>query len=143
MAFSASYDNPAAPGTGAAVSNREDLTNILTQLDPVSTPIVSLLRKSKARATSHEWTVDGLAAVDTTGLIEGADTTSFSDKFENRARLSNVVQGFRRDYQVSQVQQAVDGVGPANEAAARVKCLRELKRDTEAAVFRISFKSFS
>ena len=95
MAFSASYDNPAAPGTGAAVSNREDLTNILTQLDPVSTPLVSLLRKSKARATSHEWTVDGLASVDTSGLIEGADTTSFSDKFENRARLSNVVQGFR------------------------------------------------
>ena len=141
MAFSASYDNPAAPGTGAAVSNREDLTNILTQLDPVSTPLVSLLRKSKARATSHEWTVDGLASVDTSGLIEGADTTSFSDKFENRARLSNVVQGFRRDYQVSQVQQAVDGVGPAGEAAARVKCLRELKRDLEAAVYSANDKT--
>jgi len=135
MAFSASYDNPSAPGTGAAVSNREDLTNILVQLDPVSTPLVSLLRRTKARATSHEWTVDGLAAVDTSGILEGADTTSFSDKFEGRARLSNVVQGFRRDYQVSQVQQAVDGVGPAGKSAAQVKCLRELKRDLEAAVY--------
>ena len=142
MAFSASYDNPAAPGTGAAVSNREDLTNILTQLDPVSTPLLSLLGKTKARATSHEWTVDGLAAADgSSGLLEGADTTSFSDKFENRARLSNVVQGFRRDYQVSQVQEAVDGVGPAGAAAAKVKCLRELKRDGEAAVFSANDKT--
>ena len=141
MAFSASYDNPSAPGTGAAVSNREDLTNILVQLDPVSSPLVSLLRRTKARNTSHEWTVDGLASVNTDGILEGQDTTSFSDKFEGRARLSNVVQGFRRDYQVSQVQQAVDGVGPAGKSAAQVKCLRELKRDLEAAVYSANDKT--
>jgi len=133
MAFSSSYDNPAAPGTGSAVSNREDLTNLLTQMDPTSTPLTSLAPKRKAKATNHEWTCDGLASVDFTGIAEGSDITSFDDKFENRARLGNRIQGFRRDYMVSQVQQAVSSVG-ANTSAAKVKSLRELKRDIEAAI---------
>ena len=133
MAFSSSYDNPAAPGTGSAVSNREDLTDLLTQMDPTSTPLTSLAPKRKAAATNHEWTCDGLASVDFTGIAEGSDITSFDDKFENRARLGNRIQGFRRDYMVSQVQQAVSSVG-ANTSAAKVKSLRELKRDIEAAI---------
>ena len=134
MAFSSSFDNPAAPGTGSAVSNREDLTSLLTQLDPTSTPLTSLAPKRKAKATNHEWTVDGLAAVDgSSGLLEGADVSSFNDKFDNRARLSNRIQGFRRDYMVSTVQQAVSSVG-VTSGAAKVKCLREIKRDIEAAI---------
>ena len=133
MAFSSSYDNPAAPGQGSAVSNREDLTALLTQLDPTSTPLTSLAPKRKAQATNHEWTVDGLSAINHSGIAEGTDISSFNDKFENRARLGNRVQGFRRDYMVSQVQQAVSSVG-ANTAAAKVRCLREIKRDIEAAI---------
>jgi len=133
MAFSSSYDNPAAPGTGSAVSNREDLTDLLTQMDPTSTPLTSLAPKRKAKATNHEWTCDGLAAVDFTGIAEGSDITSFNDKFENRARLGNRIQGFRRDYMVSQVQSAVSSIG-VDSSHAKVKSLRELKRDIEAAI---------
>ena len=129
MSFSNTYDttNP-----GAAVSNREDLTDVLTILAPEETPVLSSAAKSKASATYVEWTVDSLASPTTTGVTEGADVTSFTDKFSNRARLGNYIQKFRRDYMVSDLQNAVDSVGPAKIAQAEAKAVREIKRDIEA-----------
>ena len=70
----------------------------------------------------------------TTGVSEGTDVTSFSDKFADRARLGNYIQLMRRDYLVSNLQQAVTSVGPANIAQAEAKSMRELKRDIEATI---------
>ena len=129
MAFSNSYDTV---NTGSAVSNREDLTSSLTILAPEETPILSSATKSKANATYVEWTVDSLSAPTTAGIAEGADVTTFTDKFSNRARLGNYTQKFRRDFMVSDLQNAVQSVGPANIAQAELKAIRELKRDVEA-----------
>jgi hypothetical protein len=129
MAFSNTYDTT---NTGSAVSNREDLTDVLSILAPEETPILSSLNKQKANATFVEWTVDSLAAPVTAGIREGADVTTFTDKFAGRARLGNYVQKFRRDFQVSDLQEAVDSVGPAKIAQAEAKSIRELKRDIEA-----------
>jgi len=129
MAFSNTYDTT---NTGSAVSNREDLTSSLTILAPEETPVLSSATKSKANATYVEWTVDSLAAPVTTGVAEGADVSTFTDKFANRARLGNYVQKFRRDYMVSDLQNAAQSVGPANIAQAELKAIRELKRDVEA-----------
>jgi len=126
---------PAAKsGQGSAVSNREDLSNELSILAPEETPILSLCGKGKASATYSEWTVDSLAAPATTGISEGYDVTSFSDKFADRARLGNYIQLMRRDYIVSNLQQAVTSVGPANVAQAEAKSMREIKRDIEATI---------
>jgi len=129
MAFSNTFDTT---NTGSAVSNREDLTDVLTILAPEETPVLSSAAKSKATATYVEWTVDSLATPTTTGVAEGADVTSFTDKFSNRARLGNYIQKFRRDYMVSDLQNAVDSVGPAKIAQAEAKSVREIKRDIEA-----------
>lgn len=129
MAFSNTYDTA---NTGSAVSNREHLTDVLTILAPEETPVLALASKSKARATFVEWTVDDLAAPSTAGISEGADVTSFNDKFANRARLGNYVQTWRRDWKVSNLQQAVESVGPAGVAEAESKAVREMKRDMEA-----------
>lgn len=131
MSFSNTFDttNP-----GSAVSNREDLTDVLTILAPEETPVLSSASKTKASATFSEWTVDKLADPGTTGVAEGADVTTFSDKFEERARLGNYVQKFRRDYMVSDLQEVVDSVGPAKIAQAESKAIRELKRDVEATI---------
>jgi hypothetical protein len=51
--------------------------------------------------------------------------------FSGRARLGNYIQKFRRDYQVSDLQEAVESVGPAKVAQAEAKSIRELKRDIE------------
>jgi hypothetical protein len=131
MAFSNTYDttNP-----GSAVSNREQLLDVLTILAPEETPVLSSAPKSKATATFVEWTVDSLAAPVADGISEGSDVTQFTDKFANRARLGNYVQTFRRDYMVSNLQEAVDSVGPAKIAAAEAKAVREIKRDIEFAL---------
>ena len=129
MAFSDTFDttNP-----GSAVSNREDLMDVLTILAPEETPVLSSASKTRANATFVEWTVDSLSSPSTTGIAEGADVTTFTDQFSGRARLGNYVQKFRRDYMVSDLQEAVDSVGPAKVAQAEAKAIRELKRDIEA-----------
>jgi len=117
---------------GSAASNREALLDVLTILAPEETPVLSSAPKTKATATFTEWTVDTLAAVNTNGVSEGADVTTFTDKFAGRARLGNYVQKFRRDFMVSDIQDAVDSVGPAKIAQAEAKAVREIKRDIEA-----------
>jgi hypothetical protein len=137
MSISNTYQ-PNAPqaklGTGSAISNREDLSNELTLLAPEETPLLSLCAKGKASGTFSEWTADVLSAPSTAGISEGTDVTAFDDKFASRARLGNYTQIFRRDYIVSNLQQAVSSVGPANVAQAEAKSMRELKRDVEAAI---------
>ena len=137
MPISATYQ-PTAPtakaGQGSAIANREDLSNELAILAPEETPILSLCSKGKASATYTEWTVDSLASPVTVGVSEGTDVNSFSDKFADRARLGNYIQLMRRDYLVSNLQQAVTSVGPANIAQAEAKSMREIKRDIEATI---------
>jgi hypothetical protein len=129
MSFSNTFDTT---NSGSGVSNREDLTDVLTILAPEETPILSSANKERASATNVEWTVDSLSAPQTAGIAEGADVTAFTDQFAGRARLGNRVQKFRRDYMVSDMQEAVDSVGPAKIAQAEAKAIRELKRDVEA-----------
>ena len=129
MAFSNTFDTT---NTGSGVSNRENLTDVLTILAPEETPVLSSASKQKSGATFTEWTVDALSAPSTSGVTEGADVTAFTDKFAGRARLGNYVQKFRRDFMVSDLQDAVESVGPAKIAQAEAKAIRELKRDVEA-----------
>ena len=133
MSFSDSFTPTKTPltGPGSAVSNREDLTDVLTILAPEETPVLSSASKQKATSTFVEWTVDKLADPVNEGISEGADVTAFTDKFASRARLGNYVQKFRRDYMVSDLQEAVDSVGPAKFAQAEAKAIREIKRDIE------------
>jgi len=137
MSISNTY-SPNAPaaktGQGSAIGNREDLSTELTLLAPEETPLLSLCGKGTAKSTFTEWTADKLSAPVTTGISEGSDVSTFTDKFSERARLGNYVQIFRRDFQVSNLQQAVTSVGPANIAQAEAKSMRELKRDVEARI---------
>jgi hypothetical protein len=138
MSFSNTFDttNP-----GSAVSNREDLTDVLTILAPEETPVLSSASKKRSSATFTEWTVDALSSPSIAGVREGQDVgqtigddvdPGFVDQFSGRARLGNYVQKFRRAFQVSDLQDAVDSVGPAKIAQAEAKAIRELKRDVEA-----------
>lgn len=137
MPISTTY-NPSAPtttsSTGPAKGNREDLSNELALLAPEETPVMSMCPKSKASGVLHEWLIDGLDDPSTAGVLETADVTSFTDKFSNRGRLGNYIQKFRRDYLVSDIQNAVNSNGLANVAEAEIKAMREIKRDGEAAI---------
>ena len=137
MAFSNTYN---VDNNGSAVSNREDLTDVLTILAPEETPILSSAQKQRASATNTEWTVDSLEAPSTAGIVEGDDIGTFTDQFAGRARMGNYTQKFRRDYRVSDLQEAVDSVGPAKIAQAEAKAIRELKRDIEATLCSANIK---
>jgi hypothetical protein len=114
--------------------NREDLTDILTILEPESTPLTSLANKATASGTFFEVQVDDLSTATFDGVNEGEDVQSFDNKAANRARIGNYVQKFRRTYAVSDIQEIVDTAGVASEFAnAESKAVREIKRDMEAA----------
>jgi len=114
--------------------NREDLSDILTILEPESTPLTSMANKATATRTFFEVQVDDLSTASFDGVNEGEDVTSFDNKAANRARIGNYVQKFRRTYAVSDIQEIVNTAGVASEFAnAEGKAVREIKRDMEAA----------
>ncbi len=126
MASSTSYNT---------AGNREDLTDILTILEPESTPLTSLANKKTATGTYFEWQVDDLSTAEFGGVSEGEDVTSFDNKAANRTRLGNYIQKLRRSFMVSDIQELVDTAGVSSEFAnAESKSIRELKRDFEAAI---------
>jgi hypothetical protein len=132
MAAANTY-NTTSPGSGSL--NREDLSDTLTRLEPQATPLFSLCGKGKAKATTLEWGVDKLAAVNTDGVSEGEDVASFVNKAADRARLSTFVQKTWRPWQVTDFQESVDSAGIASDIAdAETKALLECKRDVEAII---------
>ena len=117
------------------VGQREDLSDVLTILEPESTPFVSMANKATATGTFFEVQVDDLSTANFDGVNEGEDVTAFDNKAANRARIGNYIQSFRRTFAVSNIAELVDTAGVANEfAASEAKAVREIKRDLEAAV---------
>lgn len=116
--------------------DREDLTDFLTILEPEDCPKTSTFSKtSKVTNTYQTWQADTLAAVDFSGVLEGADVTAFNNEAANRARFGNYVQTFRRPWMVSRLQEASDPAGVSSEVAnSKIKAMREIKRSFEAAV---------
>lgn len=125
MASSTSYNT---------AGNRESLTDIISILEPESTPFVSMMKKGRATGTFVEWQADKLSTPDFDGVNEGEDVSSFKNQAEDRARLGNYVQKFRDTFQVSDIQELVDTAGVANEFAnAEAKAVRNVKRSIESA----------
>jgi len=115
--------------------NREDISDIITTLEPESTPFISMAKKATASGTFFEVQVDDLSTPEFGGVNEGEDVTSFDNKSANRARIGNYIQKFRRTYAVSDIQEIVDTAGVASEFAnAESKAVREIKRDMESAM---------
>ena len=114
--------------------NKEDLTSIISTLEPESTPFVSLMKKGKATGTFFEMQVDRLNSPDFSGIEEGEDVSSFTNQSADRARIGNYVQKFRDTFMVSDLQEMVDTAGVASEFAnAESKAVRNVKRSIESA----------
>jgi hypothetical protein len=128
MAFSNSYETTSP---GSAALNREDIHEAIEILAPAETPVLSTASKFKCNSTFVEWGMDKLAAPSSTAISEGADVSTFEDKFASVARVGNYVHKLRRTYLVSDLQDAVDSVGPQKIARAEVKAVKEIKRDIE------------
>lgn len=115
---------------------REDLTDMLTILEPETTPILSSLNKmTKPGQPYSEWQADTLKAPNFSGIIEGVDVDNFEHKSANRGRFGNYIQKFRETWAVSDIEEITDTAGVDNEVAnAKAKSLQEIKRSIEAAI---------
>lgn len=113
---------------------REDLLDIIVNISPTETPMLSGFKKSKANGTVHEWVTDTLGTAANTTVVEGAD---FVDPtLTARTRHSNYCQINREGFQVSDTLDAVDKVGiKGGEYEYQLaKALKNIARGMEVAI---------
>jgi hypothetical protein len=117
-------------GFGTAGTNREDLIDMITNIDPWETPLFVACPKTQATHVTHEWLTDTLAATSTAGATEGSD---FNETFTSApTRLQNICHIFRKDFKVTNTQRAVNPAGANDWYNYEVqKALKEIARNVE------------
>lgn len=124
-------------GTG----NREDLLDIITNVSPMDTLMLSMLEKVPASNITHEWLIDSLAPfgdpdvgnADVQAVPEGSD--AMFDPLVPRKRLCNLTHILRRTFDVSDTQRSVNPAGIRDEYVYQLrKASMELARFTEFAI---------
>lgn len=115
------------------VGIREDLVDIIYNVDPTDTPFLSNAPKNSAKQTLHEWQTDTLAAVADNKAVEGADAT-FAPATAT-VRLGNQTQIGEKTAMISGTLEATNRAGRDREMTYQmVKRGKELKRDMENAL---------
>jgi hypothetical protein len=117
-----------------AIGQREDLIDVIYDISPQDTPIMSSIGKVNASAVFHEWQSDSLAAANiNNAAVEGADATATT--LSPTVRLGNYTQIVQKTVQISNTLEAVDKAGRRSEKAYQLsKASAELKRDIEAII---------
>ena len=114
---------------------REDLADVIYNIAPSDTPILSAIPRAVASSTSHEWQTDTLAAPGANAVIEGDEATT--DAMVATSRVKNFTQIMDKVISISGTQGAVDAAGRADEMAYQIaKKSKELKKDMEFALIK-------
>jgi|TARA_R100000084_G_scaffold20831_1_gene7001 hypothetical protein len=132
---------------GDQSGGREDLSNLIANVDSRSTPFTSMAKKGKKPGNAlMSWQMDAFEDPKITGFVDGTDvdmtqasTTEtsanpvFVNPAGNRVLASNYVQMFRRTFRISSLANEIQVVaGVKSELANGIaKSLVELKRDME------------
>lgn len=131
---------------GTAGGNREDLIDIITNIQRDQTPLLSNMGQTQARATLHEWPVDILEqpTVGSGGGVqstaEGSDATFAAT--QDPVRLRNNTHIMRKTLEVTDTQDVVDKAGRQSEVAYRsLKRMKELLRQTERNLIYSTFQA--
>ena len=124
-----------ATDTYNAIGNKEDVSEIITNIAPDETPIYSRIGRVKATQTKHEWLEDDLGDADDNAQVEGY--TYFTVSAKPRNRLYNYTQIMHRGVQVTDSQEAVLHYGIRSEMAYQMqKKMNELAFDCERAIIK-------
>lgn len=124
----------AAFPTYTAKGNREDLTNMIYNVDPFETPGLNLLPRVTADAVAHEWQTDTFASGSSTNAqLEGDVVVGTASSPTTRA--INTCQILSKDVVVTGTQERVKKAGRTSEMAYQLfKRGKELKRDMSLVV---------
>jgi hypothetical protein len=114
------------------VGNREDLSDMIFDVSPSETPVLSAMGKTKARNTLHEWQTESLAAAAMNHAIEGDDNTA-ANAITATARINNITPILKKGIVVSGTQEnGMDHAGVRSEMAHQEsKKMKEVKLDLE------------
>jgi len=117
-----------------AVGNREDLSDMIFDVSPEETLVLSAIKKSKATNTLHEWQTDALATAAANASIEGDDATG--DAITPTVRLNNQTQILSKEITISGTQdRGMNPAGRKSEVAYQTaRRLKEIKLDAEFAL---------
>jgi len=112
---------------------REDLIDVIYNIDPYDTPFVAATPKGTAQAITHEWQTDELRAPGANARIEGEDATIRPGTFTSM--LNNYCQISDETLQVTGTAEAVKKAGRKSELAYQLaKKGKELRMDIEYAL---------
>lgn len=137
--------------TYSAVGNREDLSNVIYNIDPFDTPVMSAIRRRNVKNRLFDWQTEFLPNVSVpvvpgTGAINVATTAPFANaQLEGFAlaphtaqptiRQNNVTQISERDATISGSQEESDAAGKGSEMAHQMAMASKvLKSDMETAM---------
>lgn len=122
-------------GVGSAGGNREDLEDVIWELEPLETYALTTFDRTEATATFHEWLRDRTVAPTTNRQLEG-DASSFAS-IVSPTRLGNYCQISTKQFLVSRTQEKVAKAGRKSEVKRQLKKqMKELKDDMEYAIVR-------
>ena len=117
--------------TYTAIGQREDLSDVIYNISPTDTPMMSSIGKTKATAVYHEWQTDSLAAATLSNFAVEGDTASDAT-MSPTTRVGNRTQIAQKTVKISGTLQAVDKAGRKSEKAYQLaKASAEIKRDME------------
>ena len=112
------------------VGKRDDVEDIIYQIDPTECPMLTSIGTSTASNTLHQWLQDSLAAVATNANVEGADAGTASTVTQTTKTANTQI--FDKVVQVSGTAEAVGLYGRTSDLAyAIAKAGKEIKRDIE------------
>jgi hypothetical protein len=112
---------------------KEDLSDLISDISPTTTPFQSNIGTRGAENTYFEWQTDSLAAASATPVVEGQDLSAFT-AVTPTVRLGNYCQINMVDFIISGTEQRVAKAGRASEVGYQAaKAAKELKRNVEVA----------
>ena len=118
-----------------AKGNREQLSNVIYNISPTSTPFMSSIGKNSIKNVVFNWQTEALPTVNAAGEIEGFRLDGSTSASTPTAKKVNVAMISKRDATVSGSQESSDPAGKRAEMAHQLAIMaKALKRDMETAL---------
>lgn len=118
--------------TYSAQGNREQLSNVIYNIDPFDTPIMNSIGRRNVSGRIFDWQTENLPQVNTNNAREEGFELSRSAA-NATVRVSNTTQISSRDATVAGSQEAADAAGKRSEMAHQLALnSKALKRDMES-----------
>lgn len=119
--------------TYTQVGKKEDVSNVITNIDPTKTPFQTTIGRESIHNVVHSWQEDTLDAPASNAQVEGADAPTAA--FTATTLRSNNTQIFAKTAKATGTSQAVQLYGRSKELPYQLtKKSKEIKRDLEKAL---------